>query len=361
MSNENAITHADFLWIIGARPGITKIELCDRLELDLEEVEDNVHELLSQHAIRTHMMKGANGVPCVGLTLPNAQLPTIFERKLEEIAAAPAVKSDKPISKVDKAIAFMQANGGTATSAELSTIMELRPDQYPSAWLSEACRNGRINKDGTNWALGAGKKIKEIDPMKPFTVVAQRDDTPPAQFDMKTHGELDIADKLISDLAAALDAETTMVEKAINNPPTHYSGLRPETLHVKQSEPTQASDQSGVNRWYGVEEDDEPNPFGDVKIPPTRQDADFDLEKFKKAWIENNNPPQSELQNLDWKIVNQGPLRPKSVDFAIWSGNGELHIADAERTLMCLTRDQVIAMMDYLAVFDVTRREHNFE
>lgn len=54
---------------------------------------------------------------------------------------------------VERAIAFVQTRG-TATSAELHVVLELKPDDLPSWHLDEALEKGWLIKAGKYWTLG---------------------------------------------------------------------------------------------------------------------------------------------------------------------------------------------------------------
>jgi hypothetical protein len=62
-------------------------------------------------------------------------------------------EANPTLTRTGLAVAFVEKRG-SATSAELSVLLDLRADQYPSVELSSAVQNGRLVRDGKVWTLG---------------------------------------------------------------------------------------------------------------------------------------------------------------------------------------------------------------
>jgi hypothetical protein len=138
------------LALIGERPGITKVELSDRLDFDMDVVDIFLMDLCKLRTIESHMTTGANKLAVVGYTLTGVPLPSIFEKAVAVVAET----TGKARTHVEKAVAYITANGGSATSSELHGVLGLKANDYVSSYLAVGVRQGKINKDGSNWALG---------------------------------------------------------------------------------------------------------------------------------------------------------------------------------------------------------------
>lgn len=65
-------------------------------------------------------------------------------------------EANPTLTRTGLAVAFVEKRG-SATSGELSILLNLRADQYPSVELSSAVQNGRLMRDGKDWTLGPKK------------------------------------------------------------------------------------------------------------------------------------------------------------------------------------------------------------
>lgn len=83
----------------------------------------------------------------------------------ESPTAAPA--TEPPCAgRSERAIAHIVGNG-SATDQALREVMGIRPEEYPSSYLSHAVRAGRVMKKGSLWVPGNGAPV-EPDRAPPF-------------------------------------------------------------------------------------------------------------------------------------------------------------------------------------------------
>ena len=154
MSND-ATMATKLIRLITDRPGSFAVEIADRLNMDMELAETCLLDLVSLGQITSHMTKAPNGLAARAYTIAGVELPSLQEKAIA--AAMPA--DGKPQTHCEKAVAFILANGGSATSAELHGVLGLKSSEYPSTFLATGVRLGKINKDGQNWTLGKGSPV----------------------------------------------------------------------------------------------------------------------------------------------------------------------------------------------------------
>ena len=156
------INRTKLIEVIGRIPGIRTVQICDQMDCDIEELED----------VLAIMTEPGGPVAMFDVTGPNDRAAKAFR-----LAGADAPLVEQPgrilpsaartVTKVDQAIAFIRANGGTATAAQLHTELGLKVIEYPSNYLSHAVKDGRLVKDGKNWTLGTGAPVQKAEAPKP--------------------------------------------------------------------------------------------------------------------------------------------------------------------------------------------------
>src|ERR1019366_6460003 len=154
MSND-ATMATKVIRLITDRPGSFAVEISDQLNMDLGFTEACLLDLVSLGQITSHMTKAPNGVAGRAYTIAGVELPTIKEKP----TAAASRTDGKPQTHCEKAVAFIAANGGSATSAELHSVLGLKLSEYASSYLAVGVRQGKINKDGQNWTLGKAAPV----------------------------------------------------------------------------------------------------------------------------------------------------------------------------------------------------------
>lgn len=76
------------------------------------------------------------------------------------IPSTPIPAPPASINRAEVGVAYIRKLG-SVTESDLRVAMDLRADQYPSAWLSGAVKRGEVNKDGKEWKVGPGSDVKK--------------------------------------------------------------------------------------------------------------------------------------------------------------------------------------------------------
>ncbi len=135
--------------LIRRKPGIRTMQICDTLDIEIDACEAALAPMLGRDITKEVAMG------------PSNRKVTIFFPLAGGAPAAPMAKpaaiEEKPMTNIEKTIAFIQAQpAGLATSAEIHALLGLKPTDYPSTYLKTALNDGRLVKDGKFWRLGAG-------------------------------------------------------------------------------------------------------------------------------------------------------------------------------------------------------------
>lgn len=289
------LTAPDVVALIGDHPGISKIDLSDRLDVDVDAVDIFLIDLCKLKTIKSHMTTAKNGLSVVGYTLTDIPLPSIFEKAVASI----------PISlqktHAEKAIDFIIANGGTATSVELHGILGLKQKDYVSTYLGDAVRQERLNKDGHNWTLGKQAPVVGVKKFNETINLAK-------------------AQERILEERRLIDAGIMSSIIADN----HSIGDRSAV-----SRPTIAELEAILDSSDELKIEVQPN--GEVRaVAEVDQDNNL-LLSIAEIRAERGHKP-----------CDMGKLA-----FALWS-TGEFHIARGRDTILVLHPDELAAMLDYL-------------
>lgn len=151
------------LALIARQPGIRDVEISDAIDIDLDQVHRDLADAVANNDVWVEKITALNGLKVNGYS----RNPAATGWKAPEIAApvisppaadAPVVAHDvKELTKVDKAIAYLKANG-SVTASNLGIAMGLDTRKYsPTQYLGHAIKSGRIVKDGNLYRLGGGK------------------------------------------------------------------------------------------------------------------------------------------------------------------------------------------------------------
>lgn len=139
------------LQLIASEPMIRTVALADRLNHDIEEIDDALLPLINRGRITAHEVTAPNNRRATGYTLSD-------QARGEIVRASAGVSMDFHASHIERAIAFIRAHE-TVTGAQLHAHLGLNPIQTPSNVLAEAMADGRLFKDGKHWALGAASRV----------------------------------------------------------------------------------------------------------------------------------------------------------------------------------------------------------
>jgi hypothetical protein len=147
------------LEVIRLSPGIRTMQLVDRLDEEIDDVEIALQRELNKGVIQAHDVIAPNKRRAIAFTMAGVPLPDDTVNT-EPLRVAP---SAKPMTKIERAIAFIKEQpDGRATSAQLATLLELKPNEFPSSYLSGGLKDNRLIKIGKYWQLGTG-----VSPEKP--------------------------------------------------------------------------------------------------------------------------------------------------------------------------------------------------
>lgn len=298
---------ADITTFVTANPGTTRDHVADHFNIELDVAYTMLVDLVDLKQICSAITR-QDGKTITVYRAPGAELPTIFEKAL---ASAEVAAGGQPQTAEQKAIAFITANGGSATSDELAHVLGLKPGQFPSTWLAGAIKGGRINKNNREWSLGVGSAPAPLKPLVFNPAISTR--------------AVDAAPEPAPHVPATDDDYKKDYKE--------FTGLDwpTEDLPAPTTTARELTDTRMQVEWS----------LGDatyIITAPTAEDI---------AHVES-------LLHGDKQAAASGPLRIAAASFAIWS-SGELHIADGDRTVATLSREQVAEMLDYLSVFDVAR------
>ncbi len=146
------MTNEQILELIGTKPGIRTVEISDRLDCDIEQLQDMLMDLFRSGLIVARDIIGPNKRPAKAYWLKGvAQVAASTTPAEIEITD----ETGPAKSKVELAIRFVAANGN-ATSADLHKLLKLKPTDYASSYLNSALKDGRLVKEGKIWTLGTG-------------------------------------------------------------------------------------------------------------------------------------------------------------------------------------------------------------
>jgi hypothetical protein len=131
--------------LIAAHPGIRTMQLCDKLDCEIDELDAWLKaESEMELTIVAHNILAPNGRRATAYTRVGVPLPV-------SLTPAPA----KELTIVERAIAFIQAQPDKqATGAQLHNALELKETDAPSVRLAAGLEDGRLVKEGKYWTVG---------------------------------------------------------------------------------------------------------------------------------------------------------------------------------------------------------------
>lgn len=169
------MTNEQILELIGKRPHIRTIEIVDRLDCDIDVLQQRLEDLVALNLITAYKVIAPNNRPATAYALKNS----VVLESAPAPSAPPVVQMKKvevpKMTKIELAINFIKSNGGIATSSQLHSLLDLKPEEYPSSWLGGGVKDGRLVKDGKNWSIGSGSptpKAAEVPVKKPLATAA---------------------------------------------------------------------------------------------------------------------------------------------------------------------------------------------
>lgn len=147
------------LQLIASEPMLRTVQLADRLDCDIDDIEDALLPMVNRGRVVRHEVIAPDKRRASAYTLSD-------ERRNELLREAPGVAIDvlaPPIAAlphpIERAVAFITEHG-TVTGGQLHAFLGLEAAEIPSNVLAEALADGRLFKDGKFWTLGAASRCR---------------------------------------------------------------------------------------------------------------------------------------------------------------------------------------------------------
>jgi hypothetical protein len=135
--------------LLSIKPGLRTMQLCDMLDVPIDEVEEELEDLLALSILEKRDALAPNGRRATEYW----PLGYVEQEIVESVTHKPVPV--KEMTKVDKAMSFIKEQpSNSATSSQLHVVMGLKATEAPSQYLANAISNGRLVKDGKIWSLG---------------------------------------------------------------------------------------------------------------------------------------------------------------------------------------------------------------
>lgn len=141
------------LQTIGANPMIRTVQLADKMNCDIADIDDILLALSNRGRVVGHPVTAPNNRKATGYTLSEGL-------RQEILHASPGVSIDTCAAHIERAIAFIRQHE-TVTGAQLHAFLGLEPSETPSQFLAEALADARLFKDGKHWTLGAASRCAQ--------------------------------------------------------------------------------------------------------------------------------------------------------------------------------------------------------
>lgn len=164
------------LELITKQPGIRDVEIADKIDIDLDQVHRDLSDAVSNNEVWVEKIIAPNGLKVNGYSrnpasrgwkTPQTATPAIQPRTVSTPVAPVVSPAVEELTKVDKAIAYLTANG-SVTPRDLAIAMGLDVrKQSPSQYLGHCIRSGRIVKDGKFFRLGVEGGIAAAEMLSP--------------------------------------------------------------------------------------------------------------------------------------------------------------------------------------------------
>lgn len=382
------------LELIGARPGLRTVQLSELLDMDIEDVKDILAEHANASTIDVHDVVAPNGKDANAYTLHGVVLPG--ERQRGEMTAAAAVEPEtataKQGTKIDQAVAFIEANGGRVSGSAMHAHLGLKPEDYPSQYLASGIGTGRLIKDPEtkDWLLGEFPKTGRNVPINPqpkppvparkfnMTIGKKKDTGPKAQFDHKAplepESSRDVPAVVIADGAGATVINCTKTPEVFEFPKTLHRAQQSNVAQQLVDDMAAAEALIGdalaaapPTKYFSMGSSILDKEIKQVMARPQPGDTDHDEEGDTSISQMLHGAEQAFSQRIDdelgssilrdWNLAqnlvhahHQVSVDHEETTFAIWS-NGDFQIAVNGRVTQTLAAKDVDAMRRYLARF----------
>jgi hypothetical protein len=223
------------MMLIAKQPRIRDVEIADTLDMDMDQVHRDLSDAVASNEVWVEKITAPNGLKVNAYSINPTSSGWSSGWKAHSVAApasqpsavpipvAPVVSpAVKELTKVDKAIAYLTANG-SVTPRDLAIAMGLDVrKQSPSQYLGHCIRTGRIVKDGKLFRLGVEGGVAAAETLSP----AQKErlsDQQARDFSKSSAPAAALIDKHIPALAPAHDDVHT---------PSHYTAGGMEVIDI---------------------------------------------------------------------------------------------------------------------------------
>lgn len=332
--------------LIHQKPGIRTVEISDRLDCEIDELNEVLLEQASRGVIARHQVTAPNGRNATAYTIAGVMLP--------DANAAPVLAA----SPVEKAIAFILAQPDRqATGAQLHIALDLKGDEAPSKVLAEGLQDGRLVKDGKFWTVAAGAASPAIkdavqqvvaDAVKATVesissdVVAQLgkaisgDQKEPAKAEGKTK-----VDQVINFLKANGKSSTDAVRKVL--------GIKGKVAPIcyLQNAVSDGRIKKDKYSWWVPGYENGPTVAETLQAVSAPAPAVQESQPEVHATILDNEPGYINLPREAVELVREQIRREHSFACALWS-DGELQLVRDGETLVTLSPEEADEVRRYL-------------
>lgn len=363
------INRTNLIDIIGKTPGLRTVQICDMLDCDMEELMAALELVSSANGpVVGYNTQAPNGRPATAWRLAGIAAPSVAPSLSPPVSKDPAWLSTKiPLTNVEKAIAFIKGNGGSATGSELHKLLGLQPTHYPSTYLGSGLKDGRLIKTGAKWTLGEStpppkeeQKIPEIIPAPKVPVFLHKVDPQPPSFNnpkqMEKHcapaaftqKDVDEAIKPIiekvPDLALStaeqIDAEIRAEIRQNKNECISAPASLPET-------PTCAKSQTELSTTQWTNDFNPPSTGMDPTGAFPAEISDAQISALHEQW-------EADMLALD----AAAKIDPAPEFLCALCSNGELRLERRGEAALILSKDELTNLRAYLAcvnMYDLVR------
>ena len=154
-------TNTALLDLIGKTPMMRAMQIADRLDIAVDEVDTLLRHSLQEGSVIEHEVDAPNNRKAMAYELSAQYMATHAltapPRAIVECTQQPAPVVNSGIvgrepTKVERAIAYVRKNG-PSSSAQLHTELGLAEGVHISSYLGSAVRTGRMVRDGNTWFL----------------------------------------------------------------------------------------------------------------------------------------------------------------------------------------------------------------
>jgi hypothetical protein len=143
---------------------MSAVQVANAFDVDLVDARDALNALVGVGDMVSASALSPKGAPTLMYSLSERFKRSDDFRKAADVRGVPApapAEKGAALGRTERAVAFIVARG-RATNDELRAELGLRPNEYPSTWLSMPFQQGHVVRDGRVWLPGAGVPPKTI-------------------------------------------------------------------------------------------------------------------------------------------------------------------------------------------------------